>query len=243
MDAPIQPIRLRKLPVTVEALPFDGTAEAATDIIGWVLRNGGTASLSCKAENGDPCPGDLPGGHTIAVQTLEGTMHASSGWWIVRGVEGEFYPCKHSVIETSYELAGEGDVLRTEEQQEYAEACEKRSTFIDGCTGGEHSPGSNELCVMRPAGRELLEDGDGAPHPAEVQHTERFFLWRETDVTEVTVKPGEEPKCVAVGVEFADGKVALWWSNGSVAVWDSISGLRDTHLHERSRTTLVWVDN
>lgn len=218
MDAPIQ---LRKKPVQVEAMPFDGSPRAATTIIDWILANGGTATLSCKAGNGEPCPGDLPSGHTIAIQTLEGTMHADAGWWVIRGVEGEFYPCKQSVVESSYERVHDDEtaeeaLMLTDEMQEYQDAVDRR---------------------------ELAEDADGAPYPDEVQRTRRFFLWRETDVTGVTVRPGEEPQCVAVGTQFADGKIALWWRGGSVAIWSDLEKLKATHLHPRSRTELVWVDN
>lgn len=37
------------------------------------------------------------------IRTLEGTMLASPGDWIIRGVEGEIYPCKPSVFATTYE--------------------------------------------------------------------------------------------------------------------------------------------
>ena len=39
------------------------------------------------------------------VQTLEGCMYATYGDYIIRGVDGEYYPCKPSVFEKTYELA------------------------------------------------------------------------------------------------------------------------------------------
>lgn len=41
-------------------------------------------------------------GHA-AIITLEGTMTAQYGDWIIRGTEGELYPCKPSVFERKYE--------------------------------------------------------------------------------------------------------------------------------------------
>jgi len=35
--------------------------------------------------------------------TLEGIMHASPGDWIIRGVNGEFYPCKPDIFEKTYD--------------------------------------------------------------------------------------------------------------------------------------------
>lgn len=41
----------------------------------------------------------------ILVPTLEGTMHATPGQWIIRGTEGEYYPCKDSVFQRKYSPA------------------------------------------------------------------------------------------------------------------------------------------
>ena len=38
------------------------------------------------------------------IRTLEGVMRANLGDWIIRGTEGELYPCKPSVFERKYEL-------------------------------------------------------------------------------------------------------------------------------------------
>lgn len=39
----------------------------------------------------------------LLVHTLEGTMRADIGDYIVKGVDGEFYPCKASIFEKTYE--------------------------------------------------------------------------------------------------------------------------------------------
>ena len=39
----------------------------------------------------------------IVIPTLEGDMTASEGDWIIKGVEGEFYPCKPDIFEKTYE--------------------------------------------------------------------------------------------------------------------------------------------
>ena len=43
----------------------------------------------------------------LEIETLEGTMHASIGDWIITGVKGEPYPCKPDVFEKTYEPAVE----------------------------------------------------------------------------------------------------------------------------------------
>lgn len=111
----------RKKPIVVEAMKWDGGAANATPIIDWVLSAGGTASWH---EDGallaDPlcftpeyhethhyCPScpfsTVPEG--ISVKTLEGVMTASVGDWIIRGVQGEFYPCKPDIFDATYEEA------------------------------------------------------------------------------------------------------------------------------------------
>lgn len=42
----------------------------------------------------------------VLINTLEGTMKASIGDFIIKGVEGEFYPCKPDIFEKTYEKVG-----------------------------------------------------------------------------------------------------------------------------------------
>lgn len=39
----------------------------------------------------------------VYIKTLEGTMTASVGDWIIRGVAGEVYPCKPDIFAATYE--------------------------------------------------------------------------------------------------------------------------------------------
>lgn len=39
----------------------------------------------------------------IRIQTLEGDMLARQGDWVIKGVKGEFYPCKPDIFEATYE--------------------------------------------------------------------------------------------------------------------------------------------
>lgn len=43
--------------------------------------------------------------YALYLMTLEGEMRASVGDWIIRGVQGEFYPCKPDIFEATYEPA------------------------------------------------------------------------------------------------------------------------------------------
>jgi len=42
----------------------------------------------------------------VLINTLEGTMKASIGDFIIKGVQGEFYPCKPDIFEKTYEKVG-----------------------------------------------------------------------------------------------------------------------------------------
>lgn len=39
----------------------------------------------------------------VSITTLEGRMVANPGDWIIKGVKGEFYPCKPDIFEATYE--------------------------------------------------------------------------------------------------------------------------------------------
>lgn len=42
-------------------------------------------------------------GYTLVIETLEGTMRAEQGDYIIKGIQGEFYPCKPDIFEATYE--------------------------------------------------------------------------------------------------------------------------------------------
>lgn len=90
-------MKVRKRPVTVEARQFDGTN--AADIVAWIEAEGGKAKVSVR--QADESSDDTV--TIILIKTLEGTMVAGSGWWVIQGVHGEFYPCQDDVFEHSYD--------------------------------------------------------------------------------------------------------------------------------------------
>lgn len=55
------------------------------------------------------CKGSIKGvalpieDQVIDIYTLEGEMRADMGDWIIKGVEGEFYPCKPGIFAKTYE--------------------------------------------------------------------------------------------------------------------------------------------
>ncbi len=82
----------RKKPVVIEAVQYDPDAADSGDSM--------FAHLST-------CPGwRVIDGPFIVIPTLEGDMTAAPGDWIIRGVAGEFYPCKPDIFAATYEPAG-----------------------------------------------------------------------------------------------------------------------------------------
>ena len=103
-----KPQRFTKKPVTIEAIQFTGGPASATPIVNWILENGHTARWD-EAHEGweseDGVYGYPAKPEQLQIDTLEGTMFATPGDWIIKGVQGEFYPCKPDIFEATYESA------------------------------------------------------------------------------------------------------------------------------------------
>lgn len=90
----------RKKPVEIEAVRFDGTSFSAEGIKAWVNGNGGQATVNYF--NWDDY-----GRMELCIQTLEGRMLVSDGDYVIRGVAGEFYPCKPDIFAATYDAVTE----------------------------------------------------------------------------------------------------------------------------------------
>ena len=55
-------------------------------------------------------------GPTADIQTLEGVMHADVCDFIIKGVNGEIYPCKPDIFRKTYEKVALGDLLTVYEE-------------------------------------------------------------------------------------------------------------------------------
>ncbi|WP_204519871.1 hypothetical protein [Actinomyces procaprae] len=84
--------RYVKRPVTVEAIRYDGTVASSIIILDWI----GASAPDGRADNK---------GGVLTIRTLEGDMVASPGDYIIRGVQGEFYPCKPDIFDATYQPA------------------------------------------------------------------------------------------------------------------------------------------
>jgi len=80
----------RKKPVVIEAVQYDGNFRCL-DIFS--INEVGNFKIK-REENGSPY---------LLIPTLEGDMKCSKGDYIIRGVKGEYYPCKPDIFEMTYE--------------------------------------------------------------------------------------------------------------------------------------------
>ncbi len=83
--------KFRKKPVVIDAVHYDWNepeccADEAQDIVADFMQK----NIEVSDEE-------------IFIETLEGTMTASKGDWIIKGINGEFYPCKPDIFEKTYE--------------------------------------------------------------------------------------------------------------------------------------------
>ena len=77
-------MKFRKRPIVIEAVQFTGEKENYVEILKFC-----------------PNAGILP--DCLNIKTLEGYHRANYGDWIIKGIKGEFYPCKPDIFESTYE--------------------------------------------------------------------------------------------------------------------------------------------
>ena len=77
--------KYRKKPVVIKALLLEESVESQENAVKW-----------CGGKKG-------PDGG-VYIDTLEGKMYASTGDYIIEGVNGEFYPCKPDIFDKRYEV-------------------------------------------------------------------------------------------------------------------------------------------
>ncbi|KAF0567416.1 Phage protein [Psychrobacter nivimaris] len=104
--------KYRKKPVVIEAMLHEVNPNEPMAVYQWVEENtlGSFEPMACingskpYPESGisiDPRDGRL------LIATPEGGIHASLGDYIIKGVNGEFYPCKPDIFAKTYDLVGD----------------------------------------------------------------------------------------------------------------------------------------
>lgn len=82
-------MKFRKKPVVIDAIKYTG--KNGSNILHWMFPD-----IEQDAE-----------ANKLTIRTLEGEMNVSIGDWVIRGVEGEFYPCKPNIFKKTYEKVEE----------------------------------------------------------------------------------------------------------------------------------------
>lgn len=88
-------MKYRKKPVVIEAVQFTGHNQ--DEVLHLVYPQMSQTGLNGAKEM------NLP----VVIETLEGTMTASPGDFIIKGVKDELYPCKPDIFEATYEAVEE----------------------------------------------------------------------------------------------------------------------------------------
>lgn len=83
-------MKYRKKPVVIEAMKLN--LDNINEITRWIGKDAREAGFSDDFKS---C--------FIGIETLEGTMYAKNGDYVIKGVKGEFYPCKEDIFEMTYE--------------------------------------------------------------------------------------------------------------------------------------------
>lgn len=100
-----------KKPVTIEAREL--TESNAVEIAAWC--------------NGYTDTNDLTAEVTVEIPTLEGTMIARAGDYLIKGVKGEFYPCKPNIFTETYhtafndEMSSDRAIIRVDDLVDHAD--------------------------------------------------------------------------------------------------------------------------
>ena len=84
--------KYRKKPIVIEAMQYTG--DNLADCLVWACGVSRESAEGCQVMR-------LP----LVITTPEGDMTASPGDWIIKGVKGEFYPCKPDIFAATYEEA------------------------------------------------------------------------------------------------------------------------------------------
>lgn len=97
--------KYRKKPVEIEAVQWNG--HNLREVI--CFTDGPPETRTAHAGMMWDSYADLVARDGLKIFTLEGAMRASVGDYIIKGVKGEFYPCKPDIFAATYEPADNGE--------------------------------------------------------------------------------------------------------------------------------------
>ena len=110
--------KFKKKPVEIEAIQYTGKNDF--EISKWSNDLVYPSPVLEPAENN-------PSGSYLQIKTLEGVMTAIVGDWIIKGVKGEFYPCKNDIFLMSYDVVIPKNV---QDAQKFLQECSRDMGFM-----------------------------------------------------------------------------------------------------------------
>ena len=96
-------MKYRKKPVEIEAVQLKDDYTTVREILIFLGKYSGTPLNWFDEKHFDEYVESICR-EGLDINTLEGKIHASIGDYIIKGVNGEFYPCKPDIFEKTYEL-------------------------------------------------------------------------------------------------------------------------------------------
>lgn len=125
-------MKATKKPVTIECFQYDGDLKFSDGkfyVPEWAEKAYNEGVIFFKEEG------------EMYIKTLEGEHHASVGDYIIRGVNGELYPCKPDIFEKTYDIAGADDKFN------FGKALELLKEGKKVCRAGWKHRASDELGI------------------------------------------------------------------------------------------------
>lgn len=86
-------LKYRKKPVVIEAIQFKDDPKTLSKLSSFLESTNRPVRVSYED----------PKNPTMLIETLEGTMRADVGDYIIKGIQGECYPCKPDIFKATYE--------------------------------------------------------------------------------------------------------------------------------------------
>jgi hypothetical protein len=87
-------MKVRKRPIAVEAMQYTGGNRR--ELQRWMVDSAQASAQSADTDD------------RFRIATLEGEMTVSVGDWVIKGIQGEFYPCKPDIFLATYERVTDG---------------------------------------------------------------------------------------------------------------------------------------
>lgn len=98
-------MKFRKKPVVIEAIQWTGTEKSTKQIYVLMGVDGEKLLHSLSVDQGKFTEHvESLNKHGFIIETLEGFMKANVGDYIIKGIQGEFYPCKPDIFLATYEV-------------------------------------------------------------------------------------------------------------------------------------------